>query len=179
MTKTNNPINQTIALIGMRGSGKTVVGRALAKLRGGEHVDTDDVIVQRANQTIAEIFSSKGEAGFRDRERQAIEQVTTNPPAVISVGGGAVLDDRNVERLGSVATLVWLTAEANVLWDRISADINTPQTRPSLTDQKGLEEVQALLVERNPIYKRVCTLRVDTTGKTPEAIAQETISNIS
>jgi shikimate kinase len=73
-----------IALIGFRGCGKTTVGRELARLLGGECVDTDEVIVERAGRSIAEIFASEGESGFRKRESEAIREVVRTPPAVMA-----------------------------------------------------------------------------------------------
>ena len=166
-------LDKSIALIGMRGSGKTVVGRALAAFYNVPHIDTDDLVIQAAGKTIAEIFDAEDEAGFRNRERAMIQQLVLKPPAVISVGGGAVLDNRNVQRLRMEATGVWLTADAEVLWRRISRDPNTPLSRPSLTDHSGVEEIRQLLSARNSYYKKACTFTVDTTNKTPEQIAQE------
>ncbi|MDO8629388.1 MAG: type I 3-dehydroquinate dehydratase, partial [Phycisphaerales bacterium] len=104
-----------VALVGFRGSGKTTVGRTLAEFLGGDCIDTDDLIVKAAGRTIADIFADEGEAGFRQREAEVIRWVVATPPAVLSVGGGAVLDERNVQALRSVAAIVWLTAPASVL----------------------------------------------------------------
>lgn len=161
----------SIALIGLRGSGKTVVGRELATLIGGGHVDTDDVIADRAGRSIADMFESEGEAGFRGLEREAVAQVVQSPPAVISVGGGAILDEENVKLLHSVATVVWLTAPVDVLWQRIADDPSTASSRPALTDRTGIEELRDLLSERTPHYQRVADITIDTAGKQPREIA--------
>jgi shikimate kinase len=164
---------RSIALIGMRGCGKSTVGQHLAKLLGGECADTDEVVAQQAGQSIADIFVNEGEAGFRRRERHAIGHIVANPPAVIAVGGGAVLDDRNVEALRRVATVVWLTAPAGVLWERISSDDATKASRPPLTDRPGLAEVERLLSWRSPVYQRAADVALDTSGDTPEGIARD------
>jgi len=163
----------SIALIGFRGAGKTAVGHELAKRLGGTHVDTDDLIVERSLTTIARIFKTEGEAGFREHERDAVSQVVVRTPTVISVGGGAVLDETNVRRLRAVARMVWLTAPARVLWQRIKSDPSTGTTRPALSARSGEEEVEKLLEERRPFYEQAADLTVDTSGKTPCDLAEE------
>lgn len=172
------PVNEdterrAIALIGSRGAGKTAVGRALAELIGGTHVDTDDLIVERALTTILRIFKEEGEAGFRQRECDAIAQIVLRTPDVISVGGGAVCVEDNVKKLRSVAKVVWLTAPVPVLWQRINGDPATGTTRPSLTKSRGRDEVEILLAQRSDLYRCAADVTVDTMGKTPAVIAGE------
>ncbi|UCC31193.1 MAG: shikimate kinase [Phycisphaerales bacterium] len=162
----------SIALIGLRGCGKSAVGRELADLLGGECVDTDELIVERAGKSIAAIFAEEGEAGFRCREREAIKHAVANAPSVIPVGGGAIVDENNVRMLRQVATLVWLTAPPDVLWQRIASDEASKRYRPSLTDRAGPEEVEHLLAERSPLYERAADLIIDTTQSTPRAVAE-------
>lgn len=163
----------SVALIGLRGSGKTAVGRELATLTGREHVDTDDVIVRQAGRSIADIFEAEGEAGFRRREREIIARVVQGPPTVLSVGGGAILDEENVRLLRGAATIVWLTAPVDVLWERIANDTATASARPALTDRSGIEELEHLLSERAPCYRRAADLAVDTTGGRPREVATQ------
>lgn len=162
----------SIALIGLRGCGKSVVGRELADLLGGKCVDTDELIVEQAGKSIAAIFAEEGEAGFRCRERGVIRLVAADAPPVIAVGGGAVVDENNVRMLRQVATLVWLTAPPDVLWQRIGSDEASKGYRPSLTDRAGPEEVEHLLAERSPLYERAADLVIDTTQSTPRAVAE-------
>ena len=169
-------IQNSVALIGMRGSGKSVVGRILSALLGVQHIDTDEVIVQQQGKTIAEIFAGEGESGFRKYECDVIQKMSTDPPVVISVGGGAILDKKNVEHLRSIATVVWLTAEADVLWQRISSDEKTTQSRPALTNLTGLDEIKQLLQDRSLRYEQACTYSIDTTNKKPEQVAQEILN---
>lgn len=164
-----------IALIGLRGCGKTTVGRELARLLDGECVDSDDLVTKRAGRSIAEIFAIEGEAGFRRRESETILEVVQQPPAVISVGGGAVLHQENVKKLRAIATLVWLTAPAETLHQRISTDPTTHQLRPPLTALSGIEEVRKLLVERTPYYSQVADFQIDTVGREPKVIAEEIV----
>ena len=167
--------DQPLSLLfwGPPGCGKTTVGRELARIMDGSHVDTDELITEQAGQSIAEIFEAEGEAGFRKREAAVVAQVFASPPDVVSVGGGVVLDDANVTAIRAAATVVWLTAPAEVLWQRISADSATDVTRPSLTDRPGLDEVKRLLDERTPLYSRVSDHTLDTTDRTPGEVAIE------
>jgi len=152
----------SIALIGLRGSGKSSVGRELASLLGGQCVDTDQLVVEAVGKSIAKIFEDEGEAGFRRRECDAIAQVVATRPAVISVGGGAVLSEQNVRALRQVATIVWLTAPIDVLWERVCADTNAAESRPPLTEHAGRAELERLQRERTPIYANVADLTIDT-----------------
>ncbi|MCH7995613.1 MAG: shikimate kinase [Planctomycetes bacterium] len=163
---------KSIALIGYRGSGKTVVGRELASLTGLPLVDTDELVTRRAGASIAEIFDRQGEAEFRRLECAAVAQAVAGPPSVISVGGGAVLDDGNVVALKSAATVVWLTAPTDDLITRIRGDQSSPQTRPPLTNQPLKDEVERLLAERTPFYREAADHVLDTAGHSPAAVAQ-------
>lgn len=167
-----------IALIGARGCGKTTVGGILARLLGGKCVDTDEWIAQRAGRPIAEIFATEGEAGFRKRESQVVREIVKIPPAVISVGGGAVLHQQNVDALRAVAVLVWLTAPPEVLYQRISTDPTTHQSRPPLTQQSGIEEVRRLLAERSPLYHRASDFQIETADRVPKEIAEEIVRRV-
>ena len=173
MSESRNQVEQksSIALIGMRGAGKTTIGRELATMLGGNYVDTDELIVRHAGKSIAEIFATEGEEGFRRRERDAIVEVVAIRPKVIGVGGGAILDEENVRLLRSVATLVWLTAPPEVLRQRMTHDPNTPSFRPALTDRSGLAEIQHLLQVRTPYYQRAADVTIDTANEKPGVIA--------
>lgn len=175
MTPTRDNPQRSIALIGLRGSGKTTVGEELAKLLSGTHADTDDMIVAVAGQSIAEIFCDRGEPAFRELERQTITQLVRNPPRVISVGGGAVLDSANVAALRAVARVVWLTAPPGVLWKRIQNDPRTAANRPALTNCGGRAGMAKLLMEREPLYRAAADAIIDTADKTPEAVAREIV----
>lgn len=174
----NQPARRCIALIGLRGAGKTSVAKELQAMIGGEYVDTDDLIIKEAKQSISEIFVAEGEAGFRRREREIIERITQHPPAILSLGGGAILDSKNREAIGQVATVVWLTATPEVLWKRIESDPRSPQTRPALTLYKGLAELKKLYEDRKPLYRETADLTVDTTDRTPSEIAQWIVDQI-
>ena len=161
----------SVALIGMRGCGKTTVGRELAALLHCAHIDTDDLIRQGAGESIADIFAQEGETAFRARELEAVRQAVSVASTVISVGGGAILDQRNVEALRTVATIVWLRVPAGVLWQRIAGDAATADSRPPLTGQSGPDEVRQLLAQRSQYYEAAADLILDAVTMTPAKIA--------
>ena len=178
MTGNMEKRRRSIALIGLRGSGKTTVGRELAKLLHTDHRDSDEAIVAEAGQSIAAIFQAYGVAEFRKLEREAIADLVRNPPGVISVGGGAIMDALNVAALRSVAFIVWLTAPPAMLWERVQNDPRTEEDRPALTAHAGADEMTALFIQRQSLYRAAADLIVDTQGKTPTGIAQEIIALI-
>ena len=169
---------RTIALIGLRGSGKTTVGRMLADLVDGEWVDVDEVIQRESGLSISTIFETEGEAGFRRREREAIAQIASSPPAVVSVGGGAVLDVANAKVLKSMATVVWLTAPPSVLWKRISTDSHGLDSRPPLTDLDGLAEMEELERCRRLVYETMADFVIDTEGRSPSQVARAILAKL-
>jgi len=160
-----------IALIGYRGSGKTTVGALLAVQLDRPFVDTDALVVEATGRTIAEIFAIEGEQAFRLREQSAVGQAVNRPPAVISVGGGAIAVEESMELLKAKATIVWLTGRAEALWSRMSADPASRLTRPDLTESGGVEEVRLMLATRTPLYERWSDFCVETGGLTPDEVA--------
>jgi len=169
----------SVALIGFRGCGKSTVGRELSATLGWELVDTDDIIMAQACKSIARIFAEEGEPAFRDRERAVIQSLPAQPPKVICVGGGAMLDERNTIALRTIARIVWLSAPSTLLWNRINSDPTTAHTRPPLTSLSGLAEVEQLLARRTPIYERAADMTVPIFGKSPGEIAREIAESLT
>ncbi len=168
-------------LIGARGCGKTTVALALGKLLQCEAIDLDQVIVKTAGKNIREIFSTEGEAAFRELETQALRDALAkeSPPRatrVISAGGGAVLAEENQQMLRDHAAAVWLQAEVATMLSRIQQDATTVHNRPPLTDLDAEAELRQLLAQRTPIYQSVANLIINTDHKSPEVIAEEIIN---
>lgn len=158
-------------LVGYRGCGKSSIGAIVAARLGRLFVDADTVLEADAGRTIRDIFASEGEGGFRDRETATLQKLAAGPPAVIATGGGAILRAENRELLRSTGCVVWLTAPAEVLWDRISIDPTTVARRPNLAGG-GLDEVKALLATREPHYAATAHAVVDAT-RSPEVVADD------
>ncbi len=158
-------------LIGTRGAGKSAVAAVLATRLGWTWVDTDALVERRAGATIREIFERLGESEFRRMEAEIVNEACGGARQVISVGGGAVLGDRNRAALRRAGPRVWLTASAETLAARIAADPQTAQTRPPLTARTGLAEVRHLLAQRGPLYAELASLTIDTTNRSAAEVA--------
>ena len=140
------------------GVGKSTIGPALASRLGRSFVDTDEEVEREAGRSIPEIFEREGEAGFRRRERAAIELAAARS-AVVALGGGAIVQAGMADRLEAAGTVVWLDADPGT----ILARIEDAGSRPLLAglDAEGRKlRVEALLAERTPYYARA-SIRVD------------------
>jgi shikimate kinase len=163
-------VTRHLYLVGYRGTGKSTVGRLVAAELGRPFVDLDERIEAAARTSIAGIFASEGEAGFRDREAEALATIE-GPPSVIATGGGIILREENRRLLKATGFVVWLQASAEAIWDRVQADTLTAARRPNLTVAGGLPEIVELLGVRERYYKEVADARVPTDGRSPEAVA--------
>jgi shikimate kinase len=168
----------SIVLIGYRGSGKTTVGKLLASQLGKPFVDADDQIVQRAGKSIREIFAVGGEEAFRKLEMEVIAELAGRGEHIIAVGGGAILREENRRALAA-HKIVYLRCDAKELLRRIQSDPATSDNRPSLTSLGGgIEEIQALLRQREPIYKTAMTHELDVTSLTPAEVVDRLLKII-
>lgn len=160
-----------ITLVGYRGCGKSSVAPLVARRLGWTWVDSDDEIEKRAGCSIREIFAAEGEAGFRQRESDILNELLSADRLVLSAGGGAILSAVNRERMRAAGPVIWLQASADTLAARIAGDRQSAQRRPSLTGQSITEEVAGVLAVREPLYRESATLVVDAERQTPERIA--------
>ena len=151
-----------IVLIGYRGSGKSQVGRAFAQRKGMQFVDTDQMIQERAGHSIRHIFETQGEAKFRVHEARAVQAACLSHRAVISVGGGAVMNPDNARAIKDAGRVIWLRCSAESLWQRVGGDVRTVEQRPDLTTFGGLAEIKHMLEKRAPVYQALADHIVDT-----------------
>ncbi|MEM7808360.1 MAG: shikimate kinase [Planctomycetota bacterium] len=150
-----------LILLGPRGSGKTTLGRGLARELRLPFVDTDAEIERAAGRTIAEIFADEGEDGFRDRETNALRGCLARD-GILATGGGVVVRDVNRALLMRVrCPRVLLLADPETLHARITSDASSGLTRPALTSHVGVEEVRHLLDERRSWYDDIATHTFD------------------
>jgi shikimate kinase len=140
-------------LVGFMGTGKSTVGRVLAQRLGMRILDSDAEIERRAGTTIADIFATRGEAAFRDLERDFIENGHPAEGCIVSCGGGLVLQEGMVERLRRHGVVVCLTARP----ETILARTQTHKTRPLLNVEDPLGRITELLAVREPIYRTAGT----------------------
>ena len=154
---------RNIYLIGFMGSGKSTVGKRLARRLDRDFIETDRLIEKRATMPISGIFNDRGETGFRDLEEEIVKEVAASQQnAVISCGGGVVLRQANVDRLKETANIVYLEAETAVLQDRLAAS----RKRPLLNSPDRDQIIEELHEARRPLYEAAAEITVKT-GKRP------------
>ncbi len=160
----------SVVLVGYRGSGKTTVGRKLADRLWQPFVDVDEQIVARAGKSIKAIFEEQGEPAFRALEADVLAGACrAKEDQVISAGGGAVERPENRALLRAAGhSVIYLRCEPAELLRRISGDPTTADARPNLTALGGgIDEIQAMLARREPLYREVMTRELDVTNLTP------------
>ena len=151
-----------IFLIGYRCTGKTSVGRSLAKSLGRPFLDADSELVKEQDLNISEIVRKQGWNAFREIESDIIKRVCALDDHVVATGGGAVLNDMNVKHMKRSGKLVWLKATPETIKKRILQDKNTKDFRPPLTSKGSVEEIRETLLNRNPFYEKAMDFNVDT-----------------
>jgi shikimate kinase len=166
---------KNIFLIGPMGAGKTAVGRQLARSLHLTFMDSDDEIESRTGVDIAFIFEKEGEAGFRKREASAIDDLTRHDGIVLATGGGAVVDPDSRSRLGGRGYVVYLYTTV----DQQFARTYKGRERPLLENGDRREILEKLLLERDPLYREIADLVVDTDGRKVHSVAREIIDNVS
>lgn len=137
-----------ISFVGLMGSGKTTVGRALARKLELDFYDSDQIIERHLGCSIRSYFEEKGEASFRDLEQAAIEELTLRRRAILSTGGGACLRRANREHLNTRSYCIYLQATPQELYRRLSQD----SSRPLLQVADPLAKLQELYAIRHPLY---------------------------
>ncbi len=160
-------------LIGYRATGKSSVAIQLAKELQLPVVDLDQNIVERASKSIQEIFEQDGEEHFRELETRCLEALGDYPPAVVALGGGAVLAEANQNLLEQLGKAVWLQASVDQILQRLAQDLQTAEQRPALTDLSQTAEVRTVLESRRKIYAACADYSVDTNGQTVAEVAQQ------
>jgi len=162
-----------IVLIGMRGSGKTTVGKILAQKMGRELIEMDELITRKAGLTIPEIVTKYGWGKFRDIEEEITGEAAGRDNIINASGGGVVTRENNVIKLKASGVLVWLQAGVNTLVNRTGKDTDRP---PLVEGRTRREDMEITLKERKPLYQQAADLTVNTENKTPEEVADMVIN---
>lgn len=144
------------------GSGKSSIGRLVARRLRFRFVDTDRLVVQRAGMEISRIFAESGEEKFREMETEALSSLAGKSGHVIATGGGIVTQPRNLPLLNELGAVVWLTAAEEVIFDRVSRN----RKRPLLHTENPRETIHALLEARRPLYAAAAQSVIDSTSLT-------------
>ena len=157
------------------GAGKSAVGRQLARSLHLSFLDSDDEIESRTGVDISFIFEKEGEAGFRKREAAAIDDLTQRDGVVLATGGGAVVDPDSRSRLGGRGYVVYLYTTV----DQQFARTHKGRERPLLEYGDRREILEALLATRDPMYREIADLVVETDGRKVHSVVKEIIADVS
>ncbi|HEC23140.1 MAG TPA: shikimate kinase [Chloroflexi bacterium] len=160
---------RNIVLAGFMGVGKTTVGRIVAERLGMTFVETDALIEAADGRTIPQIFAQSGEAAFRELEATICRRVAEGSGQVIALGGGAILNEETRRLLAEGGLLICLTCDLEEIIRRVGGD---GSGRPLFRDR---EAVARLLAGRLPVYNSL-PVQMDTTGLTPEQVAEEIVN---
>ncbi len=159
----------------MMGAGKSTVGRVLARRLKWRFIDSDHEIERRCGVKIPVIFEIEGEAGFRARETQIIAELTALEGVVLATGGGVVLSEVNRRHLGAQGTVVYLWARPEHLFERVRQDKN----RPLLATADPMTRLQELYTERDPLYRSVADLVIETGTQSVQALTRDLLERLN
>lgn len=159
---------KNIVLVGFMGTGKSVVGKQLARQLKMKFVSTDDIIEEREKKSIAEIFEKSGEPYFRKIEKEAVREVSNLDNFVIAAGGGVVLDDENMANLRKKGVIICLNAAPEKIYERTKLY----KHRPLLNVENPIEKIRQLLNLRAPFYAKA-DYQIDAANKSVKEVAAE------
>lgn len=159
---------RNLILIGPTGSGKTAVGRQLARDLGLRFLDSDHEIEKRTGVEVGYIFEKEGEEGFRDRETDVIRELAAAEGAVIATGGGAVLRDLNRQAIADGGVVIYLKTSVSEQLRRTQRS----RQRPLLNTKDPRRVLEAMASERGPLYEDLADIAVDTSNQRVRAVAK-------
>lgn len=163
-----------LILVGMMGSGKTTMGRALARHLGKAFVDGDEEIQKRTGVTIPHIFDIEGEEGFRQRESAALRDLVGRDNIVLATGGGAVLMEQNRAMLQQSGIVIYLKASVHDLWQRTRHDRN----RPLLQTADPHAKLTELFQQRDPLYRQVADIIIQSGKQSAQTLMLHLVDEI-
>src|SRR5438105_9081317 len=151
----------------MMGAGKSSVGRCLQRRTGLARIDTDEMVAAEFGMTISEIFAKHREAVFRDAETRTLCKLAPERPAIVVTGGGIVVRQENIDLLKQLGTIVWLTADESVLFERASRR----DSRPLLQKDNPRDVFGDLFRKREPLYASAADFKIDTSSRSHDQVA--------
>lgn len=160
IVNTSDQRSRNLILIGFMGTGKTTIGKKVAKSLGFRFVDTDHLISKRAGKSIPKIFEQDGEEAFRQMETDILRECAGKSNQVISTGGGIVTRDENREILKTAGYVIWLKASPETIYERVRRNRN----RPLLQTENPQETIREMLEDRNDSYGSANDFEVKTDG---------------
>jgi shikimate kinase len=172
MTNPKPAKNFNIVLIGYRAVGKTTVGALLAQKLGRPFVDLDAILEQEAGEAIPDLVRREGWPEFRRREKSLVQRYAARDGQVLATGGGVILNPENLACLQGTGKLIWLKASPATIKARLSRDQQQTASRPGLTAQGTLDEVDEVLAFREPLYEAAAAVSLAVDSETMAAVAQ-------
>ncbi|MFC5459596.1 bifunctional shikimate kinase/3-dehydroquinate synthase AroKB [Massilia niabensis] len=166
--------SENVFLVGLMGSGKTTIGRQIARRLGKRFIDSDHAIEARTGATIPWIFEIEGEASFRRREADMIRELTSQRGVVLATGGGAVLDPASRAYLAERGTVIYLRAGISSILQRTAHDKN----RPLLQTADPRRKLEELLAQREPLYREIADLVIDTGRPNVQSMVQTILDQL-
>jgi shikimate kinase len=164
----------SLYLVGLMGAGKTTIGRVVARRLKLRFMDSDQEIERRCGVKIPVIFEIEGEAGFRNREAGVVAELTALRGIVLATGGGVVISAENRRLLAASGTVVYLHAQPADLYERVRHDRN----RPLLAAADPLERLRELYAARDPLYRAIADVVIDTGKQGVAALARELLEKL-
>ena len=165
---------QNLFLVGPMGAGKSAVGRQLARLLHLDFVDSDEEVESRTGVDIPFIFEKEGEAGFRRREATVIDDLSRQEGIVLATGGGAIMDPQNRNHLGARGFVVYLRTSV----DQQLSRTRKGRERPLLRNDDPRAVLEALMATREPLYREIADLTVDTDSRKVRDVVNEIIDRL-
>lgn len=164
---------RNVIFVGLMGAGKSAIGKLVAQSLSVPFVDTDAEIEKVSRMTISELFAAYGEAEFRALETRVIERLLKRGPQVVSTGGGAFINENTRQQIKTGGLSIWLKADLDVLWDRVSRRDH----RPLLKTENPKQTLENLMNQRYPIYAEA-DLTVHSINIRKEAMASEVLKAV-
>ncbi len=165
---------KNIAFIGFMGSGKSTISKELANKLNTTLIDVDDYIVEKNQMKITDMFDKYGEDYFRDKETEAIRDISKESGIIISCGGGSVLRDENVKLLKENGTIVLLKATPETIYERVKDSTS----RPILNGNMNVEFIAGLMEKRRERYESVTDVEIITDNKSVDEIIDEIMQKV-
>lgn len=169
-----------IFLIGFMGAGKTTVGKILSQITGFEFVDTDQIIEEKAQMKIFEIFRKKGDKYFRDIETEVLQGLKDDEHRIVSCGGGIILKQENRDFLKENGKTIFLDGDIRTMMNRVEDNDTRPVIVPILRSdpKKKYEAFKDILDKRMPFYKEAADMTIKIDDKTPQEISEEILKEL-